>query len=98
MITNIYYLHAPIDSNIFTTIHNLLKHTQQDKILSLTFFGTCIDQTYHTILHNIKQAVYTILSKKILITFIPEQTISSSNPQLSSSASFLRLNVLSSLN
>lgn len=64
MITNIYYLHAPIDSNIFTTIHNLLKHTQQDKILSLTFFGTCIDQTYHTILHNIKQAVYTILSKK----------------------------------
>lgn len=77
MITNIYYLHAPIDSNIFTTIHNLLKHTQQDKILSLTFFGTCIDQTYHTILHNIKQAVYTILSKKILITFIPEQTISS---------------------
>lgn len=37
MITNIYYLHAPIDSNIFTTIHNLLKHTQQDKILSLTF-------------------------------------------------------------
>lgn len=77
MITNTYYLHAPIDSNIFTTIHNLLKHTQQDKILSLTFFGTCIDQTYHTILHNIKQAVYTILSKKILITFIPEQTISS---------------------
>ena len=38
MITNTYYLHAPIDSNIFTTIHNLLKHTQQDKILSLTFF------------------------------------------------------------
>lgn len=77
MNTNIYYLHTQTDPNILITIHNLLKHTQQTQILSLTFFGTYTNQPYHSILQDIKQAVYTILNRKIPITFIPEQTISS---------------------
>ena len=52
-------------------------------ILLAQFFSTCLLQYFYICLGKIKQI---------------KNSNTSSNPQLSSSASFLRLNVLSSLN
>lgn len=79
MTTNIYYLHTKIDSDIEKTIQNLIIQTQQENILSLTFFGICLNNTYHLTLKKIKKAVYTILNRYIPITFIPEHTVNDKN-------------------
>lgn len=59
MITNIYYLHTKIDSNIEKTIQNIIRQTQQENIISITFFGICFNNIYHlTLKKNKRSSIY----------------------------------------
>lgn len=97
MITNIYYLHTKIDSNIEKTVQNIIKQTQQENIISITFFGICFNNIYHLTLKKIKEVVYTTLNRYIPITFIPEHTVNDKNLyaeiwEINSKKSVLKLN------